>query len=206
MNSKAIRLMENSNHIISSIIRNRKSTFTNNLKDNPRIEDSVISEILENAIWAPSHGLVQPWYFKVFTGEGVKRFYLAQQKIYKESTSPEKFNETKFNKFTDKINKVSHIVVIICQRDPKKRYPKQEDIVSTACVVENIYLCLDSYGIAGYLSTGDVCYTPQMREYLNLGEDDECIGFFILGLPDETSVSLNRKRIPAINKTEWIRE
>jgi nitroreductase len=198
--------MENSVHLISSLIRNRKSTFTNNLKENAKIEDSVIIEILENAIWAPSHGLVQPWYFKVFAGEGVRNFFLTQQRIYKESVSEEKFNESKYNAFTGKVNKVSHIVIIICQRDSKRRFPKQEDIVSTACAVQNIYLCLDSYGIAGYLSTGDICYTKQMREFLNLGEEDECIGFFIMGIAAETDVAVSRKRIPAIDKTEWIRK
>jgi nitroreductase len=198
--------MDNSIQLISSFIRNRKSTFTNNLKDNAKIEDRLIGEILDNAIWAPSHGLVQPWYFKVFAGDGVGSFFLAQQRIYKESTPAEKFNESKYNKFTEKVSKVSHIVAIICRRDPKRRFPKQEDIVSVACAVENIYLCLGPYGIAGYLSTGDICYTPQMRDYLKLGEEDECIGFFIMGMADETSVPVMRKRIPAPEKTEWIRE
>jgi len=198
--------MDNSINLVSSLIRSRKSTFTNNLRDNAKIADSVIEEILENAVWAPSHGLVQPWYFKVFSDKGVKSFFLAQQRIYKESISVEKFNETKYNKFTEKVSKVSHIVVIICQRDPKQRFPKQEDIVSTACAVQNIYLCLGSYGIAGYLSTGDICYTRQMREYLQLGDDDECIGFFIMGIADDANVSVTRKRIPAIEKTKWIRE
>jgi nitroreductase len=196
--------MDNSIQLVNSIIRNRKSTFTQNLKENAKIEDHVITEILENAVWAPSHGLVQPWYFKVFAGEGVGSFFLAQQRIYIESTPAEKFNESKYNKFTEKVSKVSHIVVIICQRDPKRRFPKQEDIVSAACAVQNIYLCLGPHGIAGYLSTGDICYTQQMRDYLRLGEEDECIGFFIMGIADATSVPITRKRVPAIDKTEWI--
>jgi hypothetical protein len=45
-----------------------------------------------------------------------------------------------------------------------------------------------------------------MREYLKLGEEDECIGFFIMGIADLSGASNIRKRIPAIEKTVWIRE
>jgi nitroreductase len=198
--------MNNSIQQINTIIRSRKSTFTNGLKPKGKISDDVILEILENATWAPSHGLVQPWYFKVFTGKGINNFFTNQQRIYKETTSAEKFNELKYKKYTEKVDIFSHIITIICKRDPKRRFPKQEDIVSVACAVENIYLSLNAYGIGGYLSTGDICYTKPMREFLNLGEEDECIGFFMLGLPDESFTPPARKRIAATEKTEWVRE
>lgn len=192
--------------LVNSLIRNRRSTFANGLKSGGKINDDIIKEILDNAIWAPSHGLVQAWHFKVFTGEGVKSFLICQQKIYKETTSTEKFNESKYNKYLEKVDKYSHIITVICKRDPKRKYPKQEDIVSVACAVQNIYLSLNAHGIAGYLSTGDICYTDQMRDYLGLENEDECIGFFMLGIADETLEVANRQRTPAVDKTEWIRE
>jgi len=192
--------------LIENWIRERHSTFVNGLKEGSRIDDSVIEKILGNATWAPTHGLVQAWNFNVFAGRGVESFYRLQQSIYKEITVPEKFNQIKFAKFTEKSNRVSHIIVIIARRDPKKRYPKQEDIVSVACAVQNIYLSMQAYGVAGYLSTGDICYSRQMREYLQLGHEDECIGFFTLGIADPAAPRPLRKRIPAAEKTEWIRE
>ena len=198
--------MEDQKTLIEQWIRNRKSTFVNGLKEGGDIPDGVISNLLENAIWAPSHGLVQAWSFKVFAGMGVNAFFGIQQKIYKETTPPEKFREEKFEKYLSKSSRVSHVLAVIMQRDVKKRFPKQEDLVSVACAVQNIYLSMQAYGIAGYLSTGDICYTQQMREFLRLGEEDECLGFFILGLPDENVSRPARKRIPASEKTQWIRE
>ena len=191
---------------ISNWIKDRKSTFVSGLKEGGQIDDSVIEQLLENASWAPSHGLVQAWHFKVFAGEGVKTFFAVQKEIYKEVTPPNKFMEFKYNDYDNKWKRVSHIVAIIAKRDPFKRFPQQEDLVSVACAVENIYLSLKAHGIGGYLSTGDTCYSQQMRDFLNLGKDDVPVGFFVLGIPDESFVRPPRTRIPASEKTEWIRE
>ena len=198
--------MENSIQQLNIWIRNRQSTFVNGLKEGEIIDDKIIEELLENASWAPSHGLVQAWSFKVFAGEGVKTFFKVQQQIYKAITPEDKFFDFKYNQYDEKWKRVSHIIAIIAKRDPYRRFPKQEDLVSVACAVENIYLSMQAYGIGGYLSTGDTCYSDAMRKYLRLDAEDECIGFFILGVPDESFTRPPRTRIPATEKTEWIRE
>lgn len=190
---------------ISNWIKSRKSTFVRGLKEGSKIDDAIVEQLLENASWAPSHGLVQPWQFKVFAGDGVKTFFTIQQKIYKEITPTNKFIDFKYNAYNDKWKRVSHVIAIVAKRDPHKRFPKQEDVISAALGVQNIYLSLNAYGIAGYLSTGDVCYSQPMREYLQLEKDDEPIGFFILGEPDESFVGPTRVRVPVKEKTQWIR-
>lgn len=197
--------MEPTPQNISEWIKSRKSTFINGLKEGGKIDDLVIKKLLENASWAPSHGLVQAWYFKVFAGEGVKTFFNKQQEIYKAITPPEKFKDFKYNAYNDKWKRVSHVIAIIAKRDPFKRFPKQEDLVSVACGVENMYLSLNTFRIGGYLSTGDVCYSKQMRKFLNLGTDDEPIGFLVLGIPDENFVRPPRTRTAFAEKTEWIK-
>ena len=198
--------MDNSATNTTRWIKSRKSTFVNGLKEGSQINDSVIEQLLENASWAPSHGLVQAWHFKVFAEDGVKTFYQVQQEIYKQVTPPEKYFDFKYKAYSEKWKRVSHVIAIVAKRDPYKRFPKQEDIVSVGCAVENIYLSLQAFSIAGYLSTGDICYSKQMQEFLQLNEDDEPIGFFVLGQPDETAVRPPRTRTPATQKTEWFRE
>ncbi len=191
---------------IDEWIKNRKSTFIKGLREGGAIADEIIKKLLENAIWAPSHGLVQAWNFKVFTGKALDRLYKYQQEVYKEITPESKFNAEKYQKIPDKSKKVSHVIAVIARRDPQKRFPKQEDLISVACAIQNIYLSLEAYGIAGYLSTGDICYALSMRKYLGLKDEDECLGFFTLGIADENYKHPERKRIPAREKTEWIRE
>ncbi len=196
--------MSTNHQEIGDFIKERRSTWPKDFDTSKKIEDGIIKEILENAIWAPNHGLNQPWHFKVFHGSGVKKFFDKMKEMYKEITPPEEINEKKLVKYDEKANQVSHIVAVCMQRDPKKRYPEIEDIVATACVVENIYLQLKPCGISGYLSTGDICYTQQLKAFLGLADEDRCIGLFQLGIPVAGLNQPQRKRIPAEEKTEWI--
>lgn len=197
--------MEITKDILSKTIRERRTIYPVNFDSNKKITDvNIIKEILENAIWAPTHKLTQPWNFKVFHGDGVKTFFKKQQEIYKEITPADKFMEKKYQKYDEKAKQVSVVITVWMKRDENEKIPEIEEIVATGCVIENIYLSLKPYGLAGYLSTGDICYTQQIKDFLKIGDKDKCLGFFQLGYPKEDLNLPNRKRIPAEEKTEWI--
>jgi nitroreductase len=196
--------MEHSKEFLSTLIQGRKSTFTGELAPGEKIPNHVIEEILNLAVWAPTHGLVQSWRFIVFHGEGVASFFRKQQEIYKNTTPSDAFSELKYKKYETKSNVVSHVIAACMVRDPNNRYPEQEDLVAAACAVQNIYLSLHAFGIAGYLSTGHGCYTDEMRRYLGLGRDDKCLGFFQLGYAKTLTGDRHRKRVPAHEKSLWI--
>jgi nitroreductase len=189
---------------INQLIRQRRSTYPVNFEAGRKIDPSIVAELLETAVWAPTHGLTQPWAFRVFQGEGIGIFFNKLKEIYREITPAENFKESKLLKYDEKINQVSHVIAVCMIRDSKKKYPEVEELVATACVMENIYLCLEPYGIAGYLSTGDVCYTKQLKDFLCLGDEDQCLGLFQLGYPIEGINRPERKRIPATEKTIWV--
>lgn len=190
--------------IVNQIIRDRRSTYPLNFDASRKIPDTLISELLETAVWAPTHGLTQPWNFRVYRGEGVREFFRTLRDIYLATTPPESQKPGKAAKFEEKGAQVSHVIAVCMIRDKNRKYPEIEEIVATGCVIENIYICLQAYGIAGYLSTGDICYLQQTKEYLGLSEADQCLGFFQLGYPKEEINRPERKRIPASEKTTWI--
>jgi len=190
--------------LANKLIRERRSTQPLNFDPNRKIDDALISEMLETAVWAPSHGLTQPWSFRVFHGTGIADFYHALMNIYTATTPVENFKPAKLTKYEENISLVSHVIAICMNRDPKRRFPEIEEIVAASCVIENLYICIQAYGIAGYLSTGDICYTKEVKEFLGLGEEDRCLGFFLLGYAKEGITRPERKRIPASEKTTWI--
>jgi nitroreductase len=198
--------MDSPKGIISKIIRDRRSTWPVSFNPDIKIDNTIIMEILDTAVWAPSHGLTQPWHFTVFHGEGIRTFFHKQKEIYQATNPPDSIKENKLLKYEEKIKQVSHVIAISMKRDPNRKYPEIEEIVAVGCVIENIYLCLEAYGIAGYLSTGNVCYTRQMKDFLHLGDEDHCLGFFQLGYPKTGINRAVRKRIPATEKTVWISE
>ena len=55
---------------VNKIIRGRRSMFVAQFKENDPVDDAIIEEMLENANWAPTHKLTEPWSFTVFSGEG----------------------------------------------------------------------------------------------------------------------------------------
>lgn len=190
---------------VNKIIRDRHSTYPANFDSSVKIEKSTIEEILENATWAPTHKLTQPWRFIVFEGESLKGFFNKQSEIYQEITRLDNIKQQKLKKYQDKIEQVSHVIAVIAEHDRSERIPQIEEVVATACALQNVYLSLDAHGIAGYLSTGDVCYTDQMHEFLELNDGDKVLGFFQLGIPAGSINKPNRKRISASEKTIWVK-
>jgi nitroreductase len=55
------------------------------------VAHELLLEILEDALWAPTHGLTQPWRFHVFVGDGRIRLADALQSLYDETTPKARF-------------------------------------------------------------------------------------------------------------------
>src|SRR5687767_12071401 len=82
---------------INKLIRTRRSLKPEKFIKGKIVPDEVIHQILENARWAPTHGLTQPWEFVVFSGEGIVRLARFQQELYKKNAG-EYFTEAKYIK------------------------------------------------------------------------------------------------------------
>ena len=96
---------------LNLLIRTRRSVFPDQYVPAKRIPDDIISQLLENANWAPSHKLTEPWRFVVFAGEGLKKFAEFQSGLYKE-TAGEKFKQAKYEKLLSTPLLCSHIIAI----------------------------------------------------------------------------------------------
>ena len=88
---------------LNKIIRNRKTIYPTQFSDR-EIPESVINEILENAIHAPTHRMTQPWFFKIYKGKSKDVLCEIIQKINKE-----KYSAVKINKFIDKVKKLREV-------------------------------------------------------------------------------------------------
>lgn len=189
--------------MISQSIKNRISTFPISFSGQ-KIEDAIIKEMLETAVWAPTHKLTEPWRFKVFSDMGIQTFFNKQIDIYKEITPKEKIKSFKINKYHKKAEVVSHVIAVIAEHDVNNSIPEVEEIVAASCVIQNIYLLMQQYGIGGYLSTGELCYTHQMADFIGINKGEKLLGYFQLGIPKETFTPLERSRTSAKQKTVWV--
>lgn len=186
----------------NSIVQNRRSIYPNQFQKDKQIPDEIIHEILDNANRAPTHKLTQPWRFTVFAGEGRERFANLQTEIYRKYAG-EKFNEKKLKNLREYPLLSSHVIVVGVKRSESVNIPEIEEIIATACAIENLFLSLTAYGLGGYLSTGGITYMEEAKPYFDLGPEDKLIGTFFIGYPEELSNPLT-KRTPIDEKVKWI--
>jgi len=102
---------------LREIIRNRRSIKPENFKPR-KVLDEMVSEILNNALWAPSHGMAEPWHFVVFQDNALIDLGEFMAKNYKNNTSEEQFIQKKYDKFRDR-PQLSSVVIAICMKRQK---------------------------------------------------------------------------------------
>jgi len=158
------------NKINSEILRSRRTTYPRYFNGD-RIKDSVVTEILENANYAPSHRMTQPWFFKIFCDDNKKNLAKAIVNV-KSNTSFEK-------KIYENFEKTSHIICV-CMKRHEQIVPEWEEIAATAMSVQNIWLSIVNSSIGGYWSTPK--YISNLDNFLKLEDNEKCLGFFYLGV------------------------
>ncbi|MGK2860440.1 MAG: nitroreductase family protein, partial [Chitinophagaceae bacterium] len=185
----------------NELARNRRSVFPDQFEPGKKIDDAIIREILNNALWAPDHGRSEPWQFSVFTGDGLRRLADFQSDLYK-SESGGQFKEITYHKLQRQPLKASHIISIGMKRTTKKNIPELEDIEAVACSVQNIYLSVTAYGLGGYWTTGGITYFEKAKSFFGLEENDKLLGFFYIGHVAIPSARASRSSIE--EKVKWI--
>ncbi|NJN25227.1 MAG: nitroreductase [Cyclobacteriaceae bacterium] len=187
---------------ITRLIRSRRSIYPAQYSGEV-IPQEIIEEILENANWAPTHKLTEPWRFTVFSGNGLKQLANSMAELYqKVTTARGTFEEKDFEKLQTKPLLASHIIAIAMKRDEKERLPEIEEIEAVACAVQNIYLTASAFGIGCYWGTGGITYFQESKELFGLDPKDKLLGFMFMGYPKGKWP--NSKRKPIEDKVTWV--
>lgn len=188
---------------VNDLIRNRRSIFLAQFTDEP-VDDAIIKTMLENANWAPTHKLTEPWRFVVFKGEGRKKLAEFQSELYKEvSTRNGRFNEATYEKFGKNPLMASHIIAIGMKRDERGFLPEMEEIAAVSMAVQNMYLTATAHGVGCYWGTGGVTFYPEAKEFFGLGEQDQLLGFLYVGNIKEGFEPQGRRN-PIEEKVSWV--
>ena len=162
--------METNAEILEKIIKSRRSIFPKDYTTE-QIPQEVLDKILESANYAPSHKKTNPWRFRVF--QGIEKTELGETLagLYKATTAPETFLEKKYLDIADKVSKANTVVSIV---------PDWEEVAATAMAVQNMYLMATAYNVGCYWSSPGMIH--HVGDYLQLEENEKCLGFFYLGM------------------------
>lgn len=189
---------------INQLIRSRRSVFPKDYSGQV-VPEEVIRQMLENANWAPTHKLTEPWRFTVFSGEGIKKLAAFQSECYKQVTEAKgTFQQDRYVSFQTKPIESSHIIAIGMKRDAAKRLPDWEELGAVFCAVQNMYLTATAYGVGCYLSTGGITNFEEAKPFFGLGTDDKLCGFLHVGMPKGPLPEGRRK--PVEDKVMWVKD
>ena len=185
---------------ITEIIKNRRTIYPQ-FYSSRKVHKEIIEHLLQNATWAPTHGMTQPWRFKVFTEESRKTLSDTLSMLYKQLTPTENFREDKFAKMQARPFQASAVIVAYMKRGDNPKIPEIEEISSVACAIQNLCLTATAYGIGSFWSTPKIIYTKEMNDFLKISDEDKCMGIIYLGYPNDEWPKGQKKPIEYL--TEW---
>lgn len=188
---------------ITELIRSRRTIYPEQFSSR-KVHKEQIELMLNNAIWAPTHGNTQPWRFKVFMDEGRQKLSDFLGKTYLELTPKENQDDMKLAKMITRPLKSSAVIAICMERQPEEKILEIEEIEAVACAVQNLHLTCTAYGIGGFWATPKLIYNERTNEFLGLQQKDKCLGLFYIGYPEIDWPKAHRK--PIEYNTEWINE
>lgn len=128
----------------------------------------VLEELFELARWAPNHHLTDPWRFRVLGPMTVGRL-----KEIAETHSPGS---------GVKLDRAPTLVVASVPRNGDA-VQQTEDLLASAVATYLVLLAAHGRGLAGYWRSVPLLDSPEGREALRLGEDEQPIGLLHLGRP-----------------------
>ena len=184
--------------VLKKIISRRRSVFPVSYTKE-EIPVDVIKQILESANYAPTHKLTEPWRFVVFRNEGKINFANELARLYKDTTPVHQSLQKKYDSILEKAIQSSCIIALNAQLHPDK-LPEWEEIASLACAVQNMALTAEAFEVGAYWSSPGMIV--ELKDYLNLGEQEKCFGLFYMGYHNEKPRTA--ARTPIDNKIKWI--
>ena len=184
---------------VTAIIRDRRTIYPEQYSTR-KIHKEQIELLLNNAVWAPTHGMTQPWRFIVFRDNALNDLSEALGSIYLSEIPKEIQLDSKLGKLMSRSKMASAVIAIILDREDSI-IPEEDDFAAISCAVQNMHLTATAQGIGAFWSTPGIMKSKRFNEFLGLKEEQRCIGLFYLGYPAIEWPKGQRKPIEYL--TEW---
>ncbi len=188
---------------VNALLRGRR-TLKQALMDPERpVPAEVLAAMFENANQAPTHGLTEPWRFRVFAGESRSMLAAGLRELYEKTTPESDFRADKHAKLGETPLQAALVIAICLHRQDSGKIPEHEEIAAVACAVQNMHLTASAVGLGAKWSSPPVCFTPEMNAWLGLRPQDRCLGLFYVGWPREGVDFPESPRHPVAEKVTW---
>lgn len=173
---------------ISAVIRERISIKSNYLPLEVKEEDVVT--LLNDAVWAPNHGLREPWRF-LFVSEERREAFIQTVLACCEAKTHEKVRL--------KLADVPAFLVAIMPEDPRQKI-WEEDFAAISTLIQNLQLLGWEKELGMVWKTPNYIYDPKFRRAIGVQNGEKIVGILQLGYFDPAQHVKDRKRTNALEK------
>ncbi|WP_028545944.1 nitroreductase family protein [Paenibacillus taiwanensis] len=175
---------------ISETIRNRRTT--NQFKEQKLPQETVL-RLLNDAVWAPNHGLREPWRFIFAAEEGKSQLVNSLYNILLKGKfkGADEEQKAKWLKYANSVP--AYLVVVM----PEAAHPhiRDEDMMAAASLVQNFQLAAWDEGIGMLWHTGEYIYNKDFRNTLGVQPGEKIIAVLHMGFVEKAGAA--RPRTPA---------
>jgi nitroreductase len=185
---------------ITDIIRDRRTIYPEQYSTR-KVHKEQIELLLNNAIWAPTHGLKQPWRFIVFQENALLDLAENLGASYLKHVPKEKQEDAKLAKLLTRPKLASAVIAVIMHHEKTSSISEQDDFAAVSCAIQNMHLTATAQGIGAFWATPAILKSVHFESFLGLTEEQSCIGLFYLGYPSIEWPKGQRKPIEYL--TTW---
>jgi nitroreductase len=164
---------------VDDLIRSRRTNLR--IDRAQLIDQSVLTEIIELATWAPNHHLTEPWRFAVIRGEA--RAELGRMTAnFQQSLGVT--DELKLDKTRLKFLRAPVIIAVACESSEGATTERQrEDRDAVAAAIQNLLLTASARGLATYWGSGAVCDAPDVQSLCGFSPTSAILAMIYIGYP-----------------------
>jgi len=173
---------------IANVIRERRS-IKKGYKADP-VPEELVLELLNDAVYAPTHGLRQPWRFLFVSSERKAEFAQQLAQVYPPAEQ---------EKRRAMYNEPSAYLVVIMREDPRQKQ-WEEDFSAACALIQNFQLLAWERNLGVCWKTNMHNWDPKARELMGVQPGEKIVGFLHLGFFDPADVPQAAPRIPAEQK------
>ncbi|MCM3761786.1 nitroreductase [Alkalihalobacillus oceani] len=158
---------------LAKLIRERRS-IKNGYTDQAVLTE-LVKELLRDAVWAPNHGLREPWRFIYVPTEEKEEFV---EKLVK--TFPAEMQENRRAYFSSP----AAFLIVIMEEDPRQKQ-WDENFGAIGALIQNFQLLAWERQLGVVWKTNPHIYDPKVRQLLGVQPGEKIAGFLHLGYFDE---------------------
>ena len=173
------------------------SRVSTNLLCEPAPTKEQLENIFKAGLRACDHRNLTPWKFIVIEGESRNRFGDLMVEV-KTAMEGKPLDSSLAEKIKSKPLRAPTIVVVVANITLHPKVPESEQLYSAAASAQMMMVAAHAQGVGAIWRSGCMMFRPEMRAGLNLGKQDQIVGFIYLGTP--TIV----KPLPELNSSKFI--